>query len=587
MARPKKATAQAAPEETTAPEGLRVAPMAIQPVPLGRLVRAPENVRHTDKAADVESLADDIAAHGLLQSLIGYAGDTDIDAAAIYIIGGGRRLQALQLLRERGSIDDGYEVSVLIRDQAEAIELSLSENLARRDMNPADEFAAFVELMRPGTMSPADIAKRFGFSERYVKQRLRLGGLAPEILDAMREGKLTIDAAMAYAQSQDQKLQLKVFNAQAKSNWKLHDPHSIGLAYHNAQMTTKDALFLFVGAEDYEKKGGGYEDDLFGEADRWGGRKITDASIILSIAKDRAAFQQVRLLSEAKDVYPGTIDVLIPGGIRRSAPPKAPKGYKLVDKGYRSEPTYAQLREKAAQLGLDMVRIASVNDQGELAMEEQFYVPADRHAELLPPPGSDRPQETPEQIAARQRASNVRSVAALLAAVKVRADKVEGRQFWRTQRPDLWRKEHREGVGECYPILVDVLVTPAEIDAQLEAAEIEFDRQEAEKVARREAEEKAKAEAAEALDARRAEVLGMDPAPIVIQVDGITHFRWESGAYADEQEDTPEADECSFYDDLEELLEHADTIGLTWLSIEAWAEDPHGDNVAEPEEQAA
>lgn len=587
MARPKKATAQAAPEETTAPEGLRVAPMAIQPVPLGRLVRAPENVRHTDKAADVESLADDIAAHGLLQSLIGYVGDTDIDAAAVYIIGGGRRLQALQLLRERGSIDDAYEVSVLIRDQAEAIELSLSENLARRDMNPADEFAAFQELMRPGTMSPADIAKRFGFSERYVKQRLRLGSLAPEILDAMREGKLTIDAAMAYAQSQDHKLQMKVFNAQAKSNWKPHDPHSIGLAYHNAQMTTKDALFLFVGAADYEKKGGGYEDDLFGEADRWGGRKITDASIILSIAKDRAAFQQVRLLSEAKDVYPGTVDVLIPGGIRRSAPPKAPKGYKLVDKGYRSEPTYAQLREKAAQLGLDMVRIASVNNEGVLAMEEQFYVPADRHAEVLPPVGRARQQETPEQIAARRRAQEVRKVAAYLAAKAIRDEDVEGRQFWRSMRPDLWHARAVDGIGKCYPVIVDVLVTSEEIDAKLSAAEAEYDRQEAEEVARREAEEKSAADAAAAIEARRAEVLAMDPAPIVIQVDGMAHFRWQSGAYADEQEDTPAAEDCSLYDDLGELLAYAESIGLTWPSIEVWADNPHGDNVAEPEEQAA
>src|SRR3546814_15883016 len=95
-------------------------------------MRAPENVRQTNKAVDVESLADDIAAHGLLQSLIGYAGDTDIDAAAVYIVGGGRRLQALQLLRERGAIDDSFAVPVLLRDPDDAINLSLSENPAQR-----------------------------------------------------------------------------------------------------------------------------------------------------------------------------------------------------------------------------------------------------------------------------------------------------------------------------------------------------------------------------------------------------------------------------------------------------------------------
>ncbi|MDG6746488.1 ParB/Srx family N-terminal domain-containing protein, partial [Staphylococcus aureus] len=162
-----------------------VAPTNITTIPFGRLKRAPENVRRTDIAADVESLADDIAAHGLLQSLIGYAGATKIDAQVVYIVGGGRRLQALDMLRERGTIDEAWPVPVLIRPEADAIELSLSENLARRDMNPADEFTAFAALMAPGALSTNDLAKRFGFTETYVKQRLRLAALAPVVLDAL------------------------------------------------------------------------------------------------------------------------------------------------------------------------------------------------------------------------------------------------------------------------------------------------------------------------------------------------------------------------------------------------------------------
>src|SRR3546814_7709065 len=82
-----------------------------------------------------------------------------------------------------------------------------------------------------------------------------------------------------------------------------------------------------------------------------------------------------------------------------------------------------------------------------------------------------------------------------LAAAKIREEKVEGRQFWETRRPDLWRTHPVDGVGECYAVGVDVFVTPEEVAAQLEAAEVEFDRQEAEKAARLEAEEQAKAAA--------------------------------------------------------------------------------------------
>ena len=553
----------------------------IEMVELGRLLRAPENVRHTNKAVDVESLADDIASHGLLQNLIGYAGDTSIDKAAVYIVGGGRRLQALHLLLDRAAVAEDFPVPVLLRPAGEAIALSLSENLAKRDMNPADEFRAFEALMKPGLLSPADLAKKFGFSERYVKQRLRLAGLAPEILDAMREGKLTIDAAMAYAESQDHKLQLRVFSAEAKKSYEPHKVWNIRFAYQSAQMTTSDPLFRLAGAKRYEEQGGRYEDDLFSDATRLGNRKVIDSAIVLSIARAVADFQKKRLLGLAQKKAATTSDVLIPPAIRRGALPKAPRGFKLVDRGYRyNVPGYDDLRATAASQDIDIVAIASVDHDGEFSIEDRFFVPADRLDDVIPPPSDGPPPKTEDEIAAERRAKGVRSVAAYLAAKHIRDDKVDGRQFWRTTRPDLWRTNDVQGVGPCYAIGIDVLVTVTDIDAQMDAAAVEYDRQEAEKIAEREEAERAKTASAAALEARRSKVLAMDPQPAVVQTYGVAHFRWESGAFADEREDSPEAGECTVYDDLHELLEMADSIGLTWATIEDYDADPHGDAIA-------
>ncbi|ASY45003.1 hypothetical protein CJD35_11535 [Sphingobium xenophagum] len=573
----KKAAPVAPIEETPVSEVVS----GIDMIPLGRLMRAPENVRHTDKAVDVDSLADDIAAHGLLQNLIGYRGDTSIDAAAVYIVGGGRRLQALSLLRERGVLDADFAVPVLLRPADDAVALSLSENLAKRDMNPADEFLAFEALMKPGLLSPADLARKFGFSERYVKQRLRLAALAPEILDAMRAGQLTIDAAMAYAESQDHKLQLRVFTAEAKKSYEPHKAWNIRFAYQSAQMTTSDPLFKLAGASRYEEQGGRYEDNLFADAERYGNRKVIDSPIVLSIARAVADFQKKRLLGQSQKLASTTSDVLIPPGIRRGALPKAPKGFKLVDRGYRYNlPSYDEMRKDAAAKGIDIVAIASVDQNGEFSIEDRFFVPAGRLDDVMPAQGSGPPPKTQEEIAAEQRAKSVRSVAAFLAAKKIRDDKVEGRSFWRTTRPDLWRANEVQGIGPTYAVGIDVLVTPADIDAQLVAAEIEYDRQEVEKAAAREEADRAKAARAEALAARRDEVLAIEPPPAVILVDGCACFRWESGAYADARENSPDADECSLYDDLTELFEHADTIGLSWASVEAYDAHPHGDNAA-------
>jgi ParB family chromosome partitioning protein len=42
------------------------------------------------------------------------------------------------------------------------------------------------------------VATRFGVSERHVQQRLRLGKLAPELLDAFRAGEISLEVVTAF-----------------------------------------------------------------------------------------------------------------------------------------------------------------------------------------------------------------------------------------------------------------------------------------------------------------------------------------------------------------------------------------------------
>src|SRR3546814_11716252 len=70
-------------------------------------------------------------------------------------------------------------------------------------------------------------------------------------------------------------------------------------------------LFKLVGAKRYEEQGGQYEDDLFGAAERYGDRKITDSAIVLSIAKAVADVQKKRLLATTQKTFPTTSDVHI------------------------------------------------------------------------------------------------------------------------------------------------------------------------------------------------------------------------------------------------------------------------------------
>ena len=60
--------------------------------------------------------------------------------------------------------------------QAQAIEVSLAENLAQEAMHPADQFEAFKKLVDTGK-SVVDIAAAFGVSALTVTRRLKLASV--------------------------------------------------------------------------------------------------------------------------------------------------------------------------------------------------------------------------------------------------------------------------------------------------------------------------------------------------------------------------------------------------------------------------
>ena len=84
------------------------------------------------------------------------------------------------------------------------------ENTVRAAMHPADEFTAMAALIDSGATVEA-VAARFGVSERHVRQRLKLGKLAPELLDAFRAGKASLEVITAFTLGADHPAQLAVW----------------------------------------------------------------------------------------------------------------------------------------------------------------------------------------------------------------------------------------------------------------------------------------------------------------------------------------------------------------------------------------
>ena len=253
----RSSTAQ--PEEQPAPVLSKV-----RNICLSQLVLSPTNVRKTPATpAEDAELEASIRARGILQNLIVHA--TPIDGRGEYEVdAGGRRLKILQKLAAEGVIDAEYPVPCLIREPEASLETSLMENTMRAAMHPADEFTAMAELIDAGATIDG-VAKRFGTSERHVKQRLRLSKLAPELLDVYRAGEISLDVVTAFTLGADHTTQLAVWN-QIKDNSCIQ-PHTVKRLLTEAAVALESDLGMFVGAEAYEAAGGAITRDLFSEDD--------------------------------------------------------------------------------------------------------------------------------------------------------------------------------------------------------------------------------------------------------------------------------------------------------------------------------
>ncbi len=253
---------------------------AVRTIALDRLVLSPANARKTPpSAAEDAELKASLTTRGLKQNLV--VCPTPERNGIYAVTAGSRRLKALQELAAEGVIPTGYEVPCLIEKPEAALETSLMENTVRAAMHPADEFAAMAALIDAG--EPIEtVATRFGVSERHVKQRLKLGNVAPELLDEFRAGKLSLEVMTAFTLGADHAAQLAVWQ-QVKGQSYIQ-PYTVRRLLTEGAVPLDSHLGAFVGSAAYEAAGGMVTRDLFsGDEDGF----MDDAALVRRLALEK------------------------------------------------------------------------------------------------------------------------------------------------------------------------------------------------------------------------------------------------------------------------------------------------------------
>jgi ParB/RepB/Spo0J family partition protein len=158
-------------------------------IEMAKLSLSKENPRKTPASqAAHDSLVASMVAHGQIIPLVvrpNGSGDSYI------VVDGGRRFAAMA---EAGILS--AECVVNETDFGDA-ELGTAANMMRAAMHPLDECDVIARLVADGE-DAGEVAGRFGQTERWALQRMKLNDLSAKVKKLFRDGAIGISAAMAF-----------------------------------------------------------------------------------------------------------------------------------------------------------------------------------------------------------------------------------------------------------------------------------------------------------------------------------------------------------------------------------------------------
>jgi ParB family transcriptional regulator, chromosome partitioning protein len=154
--------------------------------------------------AKIAELAESIKAQGILQPLL-----VRPRAGGGYeLIAGERRLRA-------ATAAGLAEVPVTVHevDDRGAMELALVENLQREDLDPVEEAAAYRRLLTEFDYTQEQLSQRVGKDRATISNQLRLLTLPEDMVEDIRDGRLSAGHARALLRADGEKLMRQIRDA--------------------------------------------------------------------------------------------------------------------------------------------------------------------------------------------------------------------------------------------------------------------------------------------------------------------------------------------------------------------------------------
>jgi len=167
--------------EALIPSAERPAETLQKELPVESLRPNPLQPRQRMDASELQSLADSVREHGIVQPIIVRAAKDGYE-----IIAGERRWRAAKMAGL-----SSVPVQVIDASDSAALEIALVENLQREDLSPLEVARALKDLIERFHLTHEEVASRLGWSRSVVTNKLRLLDLPERVRNLLLEEKIS------------------------------------------------------------------------------------------------------------------------------------------------------------------------------------------------------------------------------------------------------------------------------------------------------------------------------------------------------------------------------------------------------------
>ncbi len=213
-------------------EADRTKEQELRELPIELIAPNPTQPRRRFDEDALQALADSLSERGVLQPVL-----VRPKAGGTYeIVAGERRWRAAQIAGM-----ETVPALVRAREDAEAIELALIENMAREDLSPIEEARACAALVEELGLTREEVGRRVGRSRVAVSNLVRLLDLPDEVIELLQAGTLSEGHGRALLLVEDHSARAALARTAVQEGWSVRVVEARARAHNEANGSPPDA----------------------------------------------------------------------------------------------------------------------------------------------------------------------------------------------------------------------------------------------------------------------------------------------------------------------------------------------------------